>query len=305
MLVGRSHECDEPPEVRTIPALTAQVAPQGLSPSEIDEAVARSVSSGQPLYRLDVPGLRRLRPELIVTQDLCSVCSIDPGSVRAAAAQLDPAPRVLCLGATSFEGVFDDLLALGEATGLRARAREAVIMLRERFFRAADYVNGFAARPRVAFLDWADPLYVGGHWTPQLVERAGGEHALNPTHAMDGAGAGAGGQMAHRVAGPSRRVSAEDLLEAQPEFLILCPCGVALRDVPGHLERLRLLPGWRDLPAVRTGRVAMVDGNLMFNRPGPRLVDGFEWLVGWLNDRPELIPPGFPWELVPAIRMSR
>lgn len=299
MLVGRSHECDHPPGVAGLPALTGQSIDPHAAPAEIDRQVGAALAAGGSLYRLDVEGLQALKPDLIITQDLCAVCSIDLESVRAAAAAMSPAPRVLSLNPQSFEDVLDDLIRIGQAAGLEAQARQAVVALRERFFRAADYVNGFAGRPTVVFLEWADPPFIGGHWTPQLVERAGADHPLNPTKAMPGAGAGAGGQMAHRLAGKSVRVAPELIERLDPDFLIVCPCGVALREVESHLSSIARAPWFASLRAVRSGRTAIVDGSAMFNRPGPRLVDAYEWLVGWLNDRPELIPADFPWKTLP------
>ncbi|MDX2115095.1 MAG: ABC transporter substrate-binding protein [Planctomycetota bacterium] len=300
LLVGRSHECDFPKDVLSVPALTGQLIDPGAAPAEIDRQVSEALSSGRSLYHLDAARLQALKPDLIVTQDLCEVCSIDLASVRAAAARIDPPPTVLALNPISVEGVFDDLLTLGRATGLEERARTALVRLRERFFAASDYVNSFAHRPSVAFLEWTDPLFAPGHWTPQLIERAGAAHPLNPTEALPGAGAGAGGQMAHRVAGKSRRVTADEVVASAPEFLIVCPCGVGLAQIPAHLALIEREPWFRELPAVRAGRVALVDGNHMFNRPGPRLVDAYLFLVGWINDRPELIPDEFPW--MPAVR---
>jgi iron complex transport system substrate-binding protein len=295
VLVGRSHECDHPRSVLVLPTLTSPSVHLASTPSAIDAEVSDAVASGRSLYRLDADRLRSLRPDLIVTQDLCSVCSIDAGSVRAAAASVDPPARVLSLSASSFEGMFDDLATLGRAVGMEDAARKALVALRERFFRAADFVNPFVDGPRVVFLEWTQPLFVAGHWTPQLIERAGARCPLNPTRALEGAGAGAGAQMAHRVAGPSRRATAEELVAAAPDAVIISPCGVGLDAMDPHLAPLRRAAWFRDLPAVREGRVAIVDGNAMFSRPGPRLVDAFEWLVAWLNDRPTLTPPGFPW----------
>ncbi|MBL8746119.1 MAG: ABC transporter substrate-binding protein [Phycisphaerae bacterium] len=296
-LVGRSHECDFPTVVRSVPALTSQLIDPAVqaTPAEIDRTVSNALGSGQSLYRLDSDRLRQLRPDVILTQDLCRVCSIDLDTVRAAASTLDPRPTILALNPHSFEEVLDDILAVGRAVGLQKQAENALIALRERFFRAADHVNAFAARPSVALLEWADPLFIAGHWTPQLIERAGADHPFNPTQPMPGAGDGAGGQMAHRIAGPSRRINPNQLIEAAPDHLIIAPCGVSLADIPAHVRGL-VSQGWfRDLPAVRNNRVALVDGNQMFNRPGPRLVDAYEWLVGWLNHLPHLVPADFPW----------
>lgn len=306
-LVGRSHECDHPDSVLHLPALTAQAwESAGLTPGEIDRVVSSAVAApdsieqggARSLYRLDVDRLQALRPDVIITQDLCSVCSIDVATVRGAAARMSPPPAVISLNPSTFEGVFEDVLTIGRALGIERRAMDTVVALRERFFRAADFVNPFDRAPRVLVLDWTDPLYVAGHWTPQLVERAGGEHPLNPTVAMRDAGSGAGGQMAHRTAGPSKRISADDLVRSAPEAIVICPCGIPLADVPAHLAILERQAWWRGLPAVRERRVALVDGNQMFSRPGPRLVDAYHWLVGWLNDRPELIPGDFPWRSI-------
>jgi ABC-type Fe3+-hydroxamate transport system substrate-binding protein len=245
---------------------------------------------------LDSALLASLRPDLILTQDLCRVCSIDLGTVRAVAAALSPPPQVLDLNPQTFEDVLDDLLRVGKAVGRPAAAAAAVVGLRERFHRAADCVNPYQDGPSMAVLEWTDPLFLAGHWTPQLVERAGGRHPLNPTASLPGAGAAAGPQAASRRAGPSIAISPEDLVASRPEWLVICPCGVGLHRAREMAAELAHSPWWAGLPAVRSGRVAVVDGNHMFSRPGPRLVDAFEWLVGWLNDRPALMPRGFPWE---------
>jgi iron complex transport system substrate-binding protein len=311
LLVGRSHECDFPPHLTHLPVLTGAnpalragsgtrgqpTSPPGVDdPARVDLAVREHLQAGLSLYTLDVDRLVGLHPDLVITQDLCDVCSIDLESVRAAIHRLNPRPEVLCFDPRTVEDVFDDLLRLGRAAGLEDSATRAVVALRERFFRAADYIPSFAATPPVAFLDWTDPLYIGGHWTPQLIERAGGCHPLNPTVPIEDAGAAAGPMQASRRAGKSLRIPAEALIATAPEFLIICPCGVSLEGAMEMARALALQPWWNDLPAVRTGRVAVVDGNEMFNRPGPRLVDAYEWLVGWINERPELIPRDFPWK---------
>lgn len=294
-LVGRSHECDHPRAIRDRPVLTDQNV-QFTSSAGVDEAVSTALDAGNSLYTLDVEKMQELRPDVIVTQDLCEVCSIDLDTVRRAASEMNPPPRVLSLNPDSFEAVLDDILAVGEALGRREQAETALVMLRERFFSAADHVNPYADPVNVAFLEWTDPIYVGGHWTPQLIERAGGSHPLNPTRPMENAGAGAGAQGAHRLAGKSRRVSEAELVESSPEAIVVCPCGLDLDQTRKECAKLAERPWWPSLPAVQNGRVAIVDGNQMFNRPGPRLVDAYEWLVGWLNGLPELIPRGFPWE---------
>ncbi len=298
LLVGRSHECDFPGDLNRVPVLTRQVAEAGRDPAVIDARVREQLAAGSALYSLDTRTLADLKPDLILTQNLCHVCSVDLETVERLAAQMDPPPRVLSLNPDSFEAVLDDILSVGAATGLEQQAAAVVVGLRERMFRAADRVNPFADGPTVAFIEWTDPIFIGGHWTPQLIERAGARHPLNPTVAAAGSGAAAGPQQASRKAGKSLQVPEDVLCDSRPEAIIICPCGVGLNDGRGMAAELARRDWWPALPAVRAGRVALVDGNQMFSRPGPRLVDAFEWLVGWLNGRPEMIPEGFPWEQV-------
>jgi iron complex transport system substrate-binding protein len=196
----------------------------------------------------------------------------------------------------SVEGVFDAMLALGKATGLEAHATEVVVSLRERMFRVSDFVNSYTTGPSVCVLESLEPLMVSGRWVSQLVERAGGEYELNPTRAMADAGAGAGGQQAHRVAGPPREITPGELQAANPDRLIFC--------LPHHEpdEARRKIRQWLAnswvgaLDAVRDRRCVFIDGRMMLTEPGPSLVEAYEWLVGWINDRADLIPSDFPWE---------
>ncbi|MEC9372843.1 MAG: cobalamin-binding protein [Planctomycetota bacterium] len=298
LLVGRSHECDYPPEVQDRPILTGQITDFTTS-SAVDAAVSEALAEGTSLYTLNTQLLRDLRPDVILTQDLCEVCSIDLSTVRGAAASMDPQPRIVSLDPHTFEAVLDDVLTVGRAAGLMEEARAAVVGLRERFSRAADHVPAFYEGPRLAFLEWTDPIFVGGHWTPQLVERAGARHSLNPTAPSAEEGAGEMAQGAGRVAGKSRRVTIEEFTASRPERIVICPCGLSLEQTEREAAALMEQAWFRETPAASTeGAIALVDGNQMFNRPGPRLVDAFEWLVGWLNERPDLIPEGFPWRAV-------
>lgn len=294
-LVGRSHECDFPPGVEHLPVLTASRT-HGTDPREIDRQVREQLASGLSLYTLDEGLLASLRPDVILTQDLCRVCSIDLAAVRHVASKMDPSPTVVSFNPTTVEGVLDDVLTCARAVGLEAAGLGVVVKLRQRMYGAADYAPSFGPAPTVAFLEWTDPLFVGGHWTPQLIERAGGVHPLNPTVPVEGSGAAAGptGQSL-RAAGKSVTVPADVLAASRPERVIVCPCGVGLEAAVEQTRALERHAWWRELPAVRAGRVAVVDGNAMFNRPGPRLVDALEFLAGFLNDREDVIPAGFPW----------
>ncbi len=305
LLVGRSHECDHPSDIHDRPVLTRQItetsADPAPNPAEIDRAVSAALAEGRSLYELDAQLLRELEPDLILTQDLCAVCSIDLASVRRIAAYLNPAPEILSLNPETIEDALDDVLRVGRAVGLDDRARVEVTSLRERMHRAMEFVTPYVEGPAVASLEWTDPLYVGGHWIPQLIERAGGRHPLNPTYPKPGTGAAVGPQQAERVGGPSKRVAAEDLARSEPEALIVSPCGVDLdgaRRMAHALEGSEWHRAFRSRIAARpeSPGAAIVDGAQMFSRPGPRLIDAFEFLVGWLNRRPELIPDGFPWE---------
>ncbi|MCC6909792.1 MAG: ABC transporter substrate-binding protein [Phycisphaerales bacterium] len=277
LLVGRSHECDWPPRVRSLPALTSQRLDSSAGSAEIDRAVREHLASGAGLYVLDEPQLEALEPDVILTQDLCAVCSIDLRSVERLAATLEPRPAIVSLNPASLEDVFDDLLRVGRAVHRERAAERAVVALRERYFAARDHVNAYEPGPSVVFIEWLDPIFVGGHWTPQLIEAAGARHPLNEP-----------GQ-------PSRVASPDELVALEPDVLIIAPCGADLGWTQRELATVESQPWWRELPAVRTGRIAIVDGSQMFNRPGPRLVDAFEWLVGWLHGIDRLMPRDFPW----------
>ncbi|MSR44201.1 MAG: cobalamin-binding protein [Phycisphaerales bacterium] len=292
LLVGRSHECDWPPNIRDRPVLTAQRTPSpcaadvnadarsGAS-AAIDREVRAALDSGQSLYALNLELLRDLQPDVILTQDVCAVCSIDLATVRRVAATMHPSPAIVSLNPNSIWDVLDDCLKVGAAVGCTDGAERAMVELREGWWTAVDFVNPFVQGPEVLFLEWMDPPFCGGHWTPELVHAAGARHSLNVPGAK------------------SRQLAPEEILTAAPERIIICPCGYGIPAIRSELASLESQRWWPLLPAnlEGDGRVVLVDGNQMFNRPGPRLVDAFRWLTGWINDRPELIPPGFPVEM--------
>ncbi|MEM9374270.1 MAG: cobalamin-binding protein, partial [Planctomycetota bacterium] len=201
-LVGRSHECDFPASVGHLPVLTAaragsepgQSLDGDLAPSAIDERVRSMSEAEQALYTLDESRLVELEPDLIVTQDVCSVCSIDHATVVRVADGMPGMPRVLSLNPETIEGVLDDILAVGSAAGMEREAMHAVVGLRERADRALEYVNPYTEGPVIGFMEWTNPIYVAGHWSVQLIERAGGRHPLNETVAKPGSGAAVGPQ---------------------------------------------------------------------------------------------------------------
>lgn len=285
LLVGRSHECDYPNSITDRPILTGQKT-HATSSAAIDAEVRAALESdaGQDrsLYTLDADLIRDLKPDVILTQDLCDVCSIDLNTVRGLAQTLDPSPTIVSLNPCMIDDIFDDMLRVGKAVGRTSQARDAMIALRERYWSIREYVNAYVAGPEVEFLEWMEPLFIGGHWTPQLIEQAGGRHSLNTPGEK------------------SRQIQPEELIAVMPDRLVICPCGYDLVQIERELPALTEKSWWKLLPAVQDGNVVMVDGNQMFNRPGPRLVDALSWLVGWINDRPEVIPEAFPVKAVRA-----
>jgi len=296
-LVGVSADCVSALEHRSekdgVAVVTRPLARSGEA-AGADQKTRELIDAGAGVEALDRGLLRSLAPDLVILQDACGVCSADAGAVKGALASLDPRPAVLTLNTASVEDMLDGALKIGAAVGLREAAEEAVAGWRDRLHRALDRVTPYAPGPRVAVLEWADPLFVGGHWTAQLVERAGGEHPLNPTRALAGAGAGAGAHGAHRAGGPSREITAEELAGARIEALVVAPCGEPLEGAERAAERLAREPWWGGLPAARAGRVAAVSGKQL-SRPGPGLVAAQEWFVWWLGDRSGAAPGGLEW----------
>jgi len=281
-LVGVTHECDHPPEVRSLPRLTSSgIDHRSMTSAEVDAAV-RSVTDGASLYSLDASLLRRLEPDLVITQGLCEVCAVSPGVVEAAISALPRRPAVLSLNPSSLEEVLSDAVRVGEALGRGREARERVAGLRERLRRVARATAGLP-RPRVACLEWLDPPFSAGHWVPEMVELAGGEPLL-----------AAPGE-------PSRRLGWEEVVGGAPEAVVLMPCGFGVGRTLREAGLLARVPGWEGTPAVREGRVWAVDANAYFSRLGPRLVRGVELLAALLHPEAPVSPPG-PEEARPLPR---
>jgi iron complex transport system substrate-binding protein len=283
-LVGVTHECDYPPCVASLPKVTRTLIPHDATSAEIDALVRERLKTEQALYTLDMETLERLRPDLIVTQALCDVCAVAEAEVevQAAACHLPGQPGVINLEPMSLEDVYETLGLVGRATGNEARAESAVRRMRERVAAVEGRTTTIplSERPRVAFLEWIEPPFPGGHWTPALIVMAGGVDVL-----------GCPGQPSHTVLW--RRIP-----DVQPDVLFVACCGLetarALKDLP----ILEAQPGWKDLPCVQNGRVYFTDGNAYFNRPGPRLVDSLEILAHALH--PDIHP--LPKHLVAAVR---
>jgi iron complex transport system substrate-binding protein len=268
-VVAVTHECDYPPAAVELPHLTRSVIPADLSAAEIDAEVKRRTERGDAIYELDADGLRELRPDLIVTQAVCEVCAVSFEDVRAVASTIDPEPPVLSLDPSTFGEVLADIRRLAEATDAEEAGEALLAQSADRLDRIAEAVAG-AERPRVLALEWLDPLYVGGHWVPQMIELAGGEDAL-----------GFGGEKSH-VAEPAVAQA------AGAAVVVSMPCGY---DAGRAAEETRLHAD--TVAALGAERVVAVDASAYFSRPGPRLVDGVELLAHVLHpDRVEPPPPG-------------
>lgn len=262
-LAGVTHECDYPRGVEKLPKLTASRIQSGMSSAEIDAAVGEMSDEGG-IYTLDTELLAEISPDLILTQGLCEVCAVSMNVVERAASALDPKPEILSMNPTSLGDVLDCIAAVGKAVDREDETREKLAALRERLDRVERAVEGLP-KPRLGCIEWLDPPFSAGHWVPEMVRLAGGEELF--------AGEGE----------PSGRLLWEDVFEAEPEVLVLTPCGFDVQRTAGEAVALDELPGWKDVPAVGSGRVWAVDANSYFSRPGPRLVDGVEILARILH----------------------
>ncbi|KAI8821660.1 uncharacterized protein EV422DRAFT_614898 [Fimicolochytrium jonesii] len=286
LLVGRSHEDNYPISITDRPILTGQKTTFTTS-ADVDRQVSEALAQGQSLYTLDTTLLEKLQPQVILTQDLCNVCAIDLVTVQRVAQKMNPSPEVVTLNPMSLQDILHNIAEVGRAVNMEAEAAETIKNLEKRIAEAK--TRGAALleasggrRKRVAFLEWTDPIYPGGHWTPQLIEMAGASHPIAPATSEEGAG-------------PSVRTRAQAVIDSKPEIIIICPCGLNLEDAKREARLAMKLDWWKDATA-HCEKIAVVDGDAMFNRPGPRLVDALEWLVGFIHDKPEYIPQGFPWE---------
>ncbi len=258
-VVGVTHECDHPPEVAELPRLTSSVIPEGLAPAEVDARVRGLTGRGESLYGLDEVELERLGPDLILTQALCAVCAVSYDDVRAVATRIPTTPEVISLDPETLDEVLEDMVRIATATGEAARGERLRDELLERLGRVRNAVARLP-RPRVAALEWLDPVYVGGHWVPEMVALAGGDDVL--------------GEPGRK----SRAASWAQVAAAEPELVVVMPCGLdapeAAAQAREHGERLAELGA---------ERVIAVDAAGSFSRPGPRLVDGVELLADLLH----------------------
>jgi iron complex transport system substrate-binding protein len=275
-LVGVTHECDYPPAVAGLPKVTRTLIPHDAASAQIDELVRERLRTERALYTLDQPALEALQPDLIVTQALCDVCAVAEEEVRAAACTLPGRPRVLNLEPQTLAEVLQSIRQVGEATDRPDQADSVVRSLQDRIDAVAARSAQLKYRPRVAQLEWIDPPFSCGHWSPEIVRLAGGEEGL--------------GQEGR----PSRTLAWQEVLAWRPEVLVIACCGFGIPRTLQDVPLLRSYPGWADLPCARNGRVYVVDGSAYFSRPGPRLVDSLEILAHALHPEVHPLPAGCP-----------
>ncbi|MCQ4040972.1 cobalamin-binding protein [Streptantibioticus rubrisoli] len=276
-LVGRTHECDWPPQaVASVPVVTApELRTDGMSSREISDAVGGMSHQGSSPYTLDTRRLAELAPDVVLTQDLCEVCAVSYTDVSQAVRVLEAAPRVISLEPRTLPEVLGCLERVGEALGVPETAARRVADLRGRLNAVHDAVAGLP-RPAVAAVEWLDPIWLAGHWVPEQIRCAGGEPLLA------------------RPGEHSRPVEWDAVRAAGPEAVVLMPCGFTPERTEAEGQLLTGLPGWPDLPAVRDDQVWVVDGPAHFNRPGPRVVRGVEVLAHLLHDVRVGAPVSYP-----------
>jgi len=265
-LVGVSHDCDWPDEISSIPVLSSSVVgDENVTSAEIDRAVKRETHQGRSLYHVDADRMRELDPDLVLTQELCEVCAPSFDDVEEAARLLDGEVRVVSLEPSSLDEILDNIELVGELTDRSDRASELCDEFRERMDQVRDRAPSDPT-PKVLSLEWLDPLFLAGHWGPEMVELAGGEPMSTPG--------------AH-----SEETSWQDISAFSPDRIILMPCGFAPERTKREMTRFERQDSWKELEAVREGRVHIVHGSYYFNRPGPRAFTGLEIMASLVHPK--------------------
>jgi iron complex transport system substrate-binding protein len=260
-LVGRSHECDYPEEAKLKPVIVdCALDLSSMTTAQIDVAVSAQLSAGKSLYTVDEAKLRAAAPNVLVTQNLCQVCGPAGNEVSQVIHAMRDAPKIVWQTPRNFEEMLDALRTLGKETGTEDRALEWSAAATARIERISAATRALR-KVRVAFLEWVDPIYCGGHWIPQMLAWAGAEDRNS------------------RAGADSVRIDWQQVLDSAPEVIVVSPCGFKSCDALAQAASLQRRAGWNELPAVKNRRVYAVDANAYFARPGPRLVDGVELLA--------------------------
>jgi iron complex transport system substrate-binding protein len=267
-----SHECDYPADAKTKPVVVhLAVDLTDLSAREIDERVSRQLHEKGTLYEVDEQVLRAAQPDLLMTQNLCQVCAPSGTEVTRALAGLNPPPEVLWMTPRSIDGILENIRDLGQHAGRALEAGRLIDQIRVELDSLRAQTTQGLSRPRVFCMEWADPVFCAGHWVPEMVEIAGG---------IDGLA---------RAGVDSVRIPWEDVRRWAPEVLVVAPCGYHLSRARDEARRLTTLPGWDEIPAVRSGKVFAVDADSYVSRPGPRVAQGAQLFAHLFH------PDTFPW----------
>lgn len=278
-LVAVTHECDYPPEATKKAIVTSSALPHDARRSiEIHNAVNYHLHQGSSIYHIDTDTLKRVSPDLILTQELCEVCAVSYSLVEKACRLLDGGPKIVSLEPNTLEDILINIQQVGRLTDREAEAQEVVAGLRRRIDKVASTAIQSAYKPRVFCLEWIDPPMAAGHWVPEMVSLAGGYDGL-----------GKAGENTYTL-------SWEKVRDYAPEIIVVMPCGFSVARALEEREILTQMSWWGDLPAVKEGKVFVVDASSYFNRPGPRIVDGLEILGQIIH--PELFSPAAPKEAV-------
>lgn len=260
-VIGVSHECDFPAEARERRSVIHSRLPHGLSALEVDTLVREFMARGESLYSVDAEILRELDPDLVVTQDLCHVCSASPEDLAAVIRDFAKPPKVLCLNPQNLSDVWRDVMLVAQATSRVTAAEKLLHEIHARLEALQWQIEKIGERPRVAFLEWLEPFYVGGHWVPEMVALAGGEDVFG------------------RLGTASFRVEMKDVLAAAPDVIVVSPCGYDAKQARKEYCEMTWPSEWQGIPAVANGRVYAFEANSYASRPGPRLSTGVEALA--------------------------
>jgi iron complex transport system substrate-binding protein len=276
-VVGVSHECDFPKEANERPRVTnCPVHNSGLASCEVDEWVRRALHDDGTLYTIDEPLLRKLQPDVILTQKLCDVCAVGYGTVAELAQTLPGPPLIVNLEPTSLADIFDDIRRVANACDVHESAKKIDRSLSERVANVREHAATIPDPPCCFLMEWLDPPFCSGHWGPELVETAGGRDPLGRRHQ------------------PSAQIEWQEVLNVRPEIIVLALCGYDIDRARRDYESLRRFPGFNSIPAANNGAVYVVNASAYFARPGPRIVESLEILAGILHptEFPEFVSRG-------------
>jgi ABC-type Fe3+-hydroxamate transport system, periplasmic component len=265
-LVGITHECDFPSGIDKLPHLTAsRISHEKMSSADIDHAVRSQLDGHGTIYDLDTDLLQQLDPDLIITQELCDVCAVSYKIVNQAAKTYVADATVVSLEPNTIADIFDTIVTVGDLAGIKPKAEDVVSDLSDRLVAISEKLKTVSQKPRVMMLEWLEPPFAPGHWVPEQVANAGGICLL--------------GDAGKR----SVTTTYEEILESNPDVLVLIPCGYYIADTIRQLEFTKFPASWRDMPAIVNGNIWAVDATSYFSRPGPRVVDGVEILAKVLH----------------------